>query len=86
MFARELLPLWILTLFFTCFATVRIITVFRELGKGHGNREGFSSLRALSLLKYHVSVHVHTLVLMSINANSMNSHDYRTSPCTSANT
>ena len=56
MFARELLPLWILTLFFTCFATVRIITVFRELGKGHGNREGFSSLRALSLLKYHVSV------------------------------
>ena len=56
MFARELLPLWLLTLFFICFAATRMVATFRELGQGHSYGEGFSSVRALLLLKYHVSV------------------------------
>ena len=63
-FARELLPLWILTLFFTCYSIFRLATVFRELGQGHGDREGFSSRRALSLLMYHVSVDTRWLEVM----------------------
>ena len=54
-FKRELLPLWILTLFFACYATVRLVRAISELG--HGERPGkkFSLARSAKLLTYHVS-------------------------------
>lgn len=52
---QELVPLWTLVIFFSCYAVVRLLLAVKQLGQGYTQNEGFSLRQGLRMLAYHVS-------------------------------
>ena len=52
---QELVPLWTLVIFFSCYAVVRLLLAVKQLGQGSTQTEGFSLRQGLRMLAHHVS-------------------------------
>ena len=70
-FVNDLWPLWLLCIFFLCFAIGEMVGAISELGRGYEVGEKFSFKRAFKLLSYHCAMEKFDFVLALLMVSGM---------------